>query len=536
MRQKIADTSQTISNGGRLKEYWDQRGIRQRRSSGMDWDGNEIDLREILERYKLKGFDFGRYVNNEDRYDFVIGAKESLKDLSWLLKTDNIGIERKVGVAFGARGRGGRVAAHYEPAANMINLTKRRGASALAHEYGHALDYTIGTFIDQNRHYRALSGGRSMAAFPDDNTGDTCRLLMRRLISEIKATDSFARLKEASDYWHYNTEVFARYFEQWCCYTLRMAKKSNGFLTSSWTGYTQSPAYLTEADFKKTLPIGNKLMKNIGLLLSGKATEKYEDPGNEKKEPIMKPIPNPRPKKAAATTGKKTKKAVAPRTASRSKASETNMKLVYQKYEKAFTVLSKFTLNSPVNPSLATVYHEHGDMVATDAHILAVIHEAKYPKQKEGKAVFARKWESGDKAHPSTRKPGEVYEGKYPNYKAVFPQKLDLTTNIDLESELEKARKHVEYEKRVKAESKEARDYYAFLEEKGMNSGGIIPYKFRNSHFNAALLVKALRFLKGAGLEKAVLCQYSDKKAWNRASVLIGNNLEVLIMPVMKEY
>lgn len=79
------------------------------------------------------------------------------------------------------------------------------------------------------------------------------------------------------DYWHYNTEVFARYFEQWCCYTLRAAKKSNSFLTQSWAAYTHAAEYLTEADFKKVLPTGNKLMKNIGLVLNGKKTEPFMD-------------------------------------------------------------------------------------------------------------------------------------------------------------------------------------------------------------------------------------------------------------------
>lgn len=310
MTQKINDTSQPISKGGRLKEYWDIHGIEQHRSATVKFDEN-IDLKALLKKYKLKGFEFGRYVNNEDRYDFVLATKDSLEDLAWLLKADNLGVEGKVGIAFGARGRGGRVAAHYEPSLNMINLTKPSGAGAMAHEYGHALDYNIGTYIDQNRKYAALSGGRSMSKFPEDNTGGTVRLLMRKLIREIKMTQSFARLKEASDYWHYNTEVFARYFEQWCCYTLRAAKVSNGFLTHSWTSYTTEAAYLTEADFKKVLPTGNKLMKNIGLVLSGKKTEAFMDLEVVNPEKVKKTVKTAKAKKAAAP--KKTAPKAAPK-------------------------------------------------------------------------------------------------------------------------------------------------------------------------------------------------------------------------------
>lgn len=308
MTQKINDTNASVSLGGRLRNYWDEHGIKQHRSSFVEWDNKDIDIKALIQEYKLHGFEFGRYVNNEDRYDFVLATKDSLRDLSWMLKTDNLGVEYKIGIAFGARGRGGNVKAHYEPLLNMINLTKNRGGQSMAHEYGHALDYNIGMLIDQNKKHAALSAGRSMAKFPEDNTGGTCRLLMRKLIREIKMTQSFARLKDASDYWHYNTEVFARYFEQWCCYTLRNAHQSNGFLAKSWTEYTTKPQYLTEADFMKVLPTGNKLMKNIGLVLSGKKTEAFMDLEVANPEKVKKAKPE---KKAAAP--KKTAPKAAPK-------------------------------------------------------------------------------------------------------------------------------------------------------------------------------------------------------------------------------
>ncbi len=133
MTQKIQDTNAKVSAGGRLRDYWIDRGVRQRRSSFVQWDKKDIDLKALIEEYKLAGFEFGRYVNNEDRYDFVLGAKEALSDLSWMLKSQNIGINYKIGIAFGARGRGGRAAAHYEPAYNMINLTKTKVSGTMAH-------------------------------------------------------------------------------------------------------------------------------------------------------------------------------------------------------------------------------------------------------------------------------------------------------------------------------------------------------------------------------------------------------------------
>jgi len=317
--KKIVDSDSEISTGGRLRDYWARRGMRQKRSGFVVWNGEDIPLQEILKQYNLAGFEFGRYVNNEDRNDFLIAAKESLEDLSSLIHSKNIGFDKHIGVAFGARGMGGSAIAHYEPTLNMINLTKNKGFGALAHEYGHALDYNIGMYVDQNKGYAALSGGRSMAKFPTDNTGGDCRTLMVRLIYEIKMTASFDRLKKAGDYWHYNTEVFARFFEQWVCYKLREKKKQNSCLTKSWNYYTAVASYLTEADFRKVLPTAEKLIKNMGLVLEGKKTEpatpleivktKEEKPKVEQPKKAAKPKAEPKPKKVAKPKAKKTKTA-----------------------------------------------------------------------------------------------------------------------------------------------------------------------------------------------------------------------------------
>lgn len=362
MTQKIQDSNSRVSVGGRLRDYWDERGIEQRRSKAVEWDHKDIDIRALLDKYNLKGFEFGRYVNNEDRYDFLLAAKSALHDLSWLMKTTNLGINGKIGIAFGARGRGGHAAAHYEPALNMINLTKGSGAGTMAHEYGHALDYNIGGLVDQNKRYRALSGGRSMSRWLDDNTGGTCRLLMRKLIYEIKMTQSFARLKKASDYWHYNTEVFARYFEQWCCYKLREAKQSNSFLTSSWATYVNFPAYLTEADFKKVLPTGDKLMKNMGLLLNGKKTEAFMDLEITNPEKVKKAAkPKKEPLKKAATPKKDpVKKAAADPFA--------NMKTLPEKIRDRYYA-GEITMRQAAEEFHKSGYDTHVDMEATRKRI-----------------------------------------------------------------------------------------------------------------------------------------------------------------------
>lgn len=46
-------------------------------------------------------------------------------------------------IAFGARGSG-KAKAHYEPAFNVINITRSSGNGSIAHEWGHALDKALG--------------------------------------------------------------------------------------------------------------------------------------------------------------------------------------------------------------------------------------------------------------------------------------------------------------------------------------------------------------------------------------------------------
>lgn len=540
MTQKIQDTSSHVSRGGRLREYWSRHGMRQRRSVGsVDWN-NEIDLNGLIEKYKLCGFEFGRYVSNEDRYDFVVGAKSALKDLAWLLKTENLGINYKIGIAFGARGRGGHAVAHYEPTYNMINLTKNKGDHSLAHEYGHALDFNIGAYVDQNRHHRALSGGRSTAKFPVDNTGGTCRLLMRKLIRDIKTTQSYARLKKASDYWHYNTEVFARYFEQWCCYAIREAGKSDAFLTKAWTTYTTQPMYLTEADFQKVLATGNKLMRNIGLLLAGEKVEEYMElevtnpekvkkaaPKAKKTETTKKALPKPSPKKAAAAVAA---------------AKPSKEKPAYQDYKKAFAALAKFTDKDPVKLTLTCVYHDDGNMVATDAHILGVIHKAHYPDKLEHQMVFGRTLKHVTEGSKDvTKQPGDILkDARYPQWRAVIQKKdLDGGTTIVIDDELAKAKKHLEKQRKLQAEyaelkKKDRAAYYSFPEEHGLagrDSHVYLSYSFKKMHVKADLLVTCLNFMKAAGA-KTVFYQGSTTPD-RRAGIFRSGNLEALIMPVM---
>lgn len=294
MKTKITDTSNAINAGGRAEKWWKGKPVKSRSSS---WTRNQddVDLQSILQRYNLKGFEFGNWLNNNERYDRVLACEDSLAELSKIIGSKNLGIESLVGIAFGARGMS-KAAAHYEPGYNMINITKMDGDGCLAHEYGHALDYNLGKYVDQNKRYNYLSGGRSVLKTLTGNQGGNLRNTMNELVDKASSMLN-VRLDEYLDkkfgknpkeenmrrakagmqrsfmYWRYRHEIFARLFEQCCCYKLKQKQRSDMFLTSSWAFYTKSNAalfYWPEAEFKKLLPKMDKLIREVKKALNSK--------------------------------------------------------------------------------------------------------------------------------------------------------------------------------------------------------------------------------------------------------------------------
>lgn len=110
--------------------------------TGIDWrDGRDVTAQELLETFGFRGIEFGNWVTQAERQDVINAAFDGFCDLTELLEIDrkHIGFNGKLGLAFGARGSG-QACAHFEPAYNAINLTRTKGAGALAHEWAHALD------------------------------------------------------------------------------------------------------------------------------------------------------------------------------------------------------------------------------------------------------------------------------------------------------------------------------------------------------------------------------------------------------------
>jgi len=119
---------------------------------------------EVAEKFGFRAIEYGNWVNQKERQSMLDLAYDAFADMAEALGVEDafMGMHGRLALALGARGRGGRAAAHYETGRMVINLTKTMGAGALAHEWAHALDHWMG---DQISH---VAGVGSAAAFATD--------------------------------------------------------------------------------------------------------------------------------------------------------------------------------------------------------------------------------------------------------------------------------------------------------------------------------------------------------------------------------
>lgn len=285
---KIVDHGQ-VAPEGNSDTYWEREGIdlvfkpndeRVRMGEKIPSTYKYADVRFLENYYGLKAFEFGNWLSQQDRINYLSGLGLALFDLHKLLgfTPKQIGIKGKLSVAFGARGRG-KALAHFEPAAFVINLTRygrpkqldkrplnfRRvnlilqdgGVGSFAHEFAHALDYYAGTFIEKAPDWQ-ISGGRSTnpaIRFPSLKK-PKLQGLMDNLLNKIMwkgknvQSDYYKRLnkKGTKEYYLRRNEIWARSFEVYVHFKLEKHKNKNVFLNKS--KYPER-FYLTITEIKK---------------------------------------------------------------------------------------------------------------------------------------------------------------------------------------------------------------------------------------------------------------------------------------------
>lgn len=275
--QQVYKTSQNLRSYGRQAAYWRKHGInitfnklRSGKKSGLNV--NLLNPIAVRDHFKLAGFEYGNWLSQEERANWVWATAIALKDLEQVTGIKPAGLNGDLAIAFGARGRGGSApaVAHYEPSTMFINLTKHYGINSLAHEYGHALDHYFGNYFDQDPSSQFLSYGRSInwSMHPSKFTASH---KLRKAMTDVIYTAMVAqdgkstaygkrlsgKLGRNSNYWLRRTEIFARIFEQYVQYKLKQKGIDNKFLTKF---KYEGSVYMKPAELKKIIPKMDKLM------------------------------------------------------------------------------------------------------------------------------------------------------------------------------------------------------------------------------------------------------------------------------------
>ncbi|MEP3669325.1 MAG: LPD1 domain-containing protein, partial [Roseibium sp.] len=247
---------------------------------------------DFMKAFSFRGVQFGNYVEKGRRQQDLNDSYDALMDLAFVLDMDStaISLNGRLGLAFGARGRGGvnPASAHFEPMECVINLTKANGAGSLAHEWLHGVDnhlsHMTGRSSGMISAFLPARAGQVMRAhiFGEDALPDPIVAGLNEVNDAINRTGIAARCRQldqtrSSPYYQLREEILARTFE---CYVIgRLEEKGiqNDYLANispeavyeATAALTGQPAgrypYLKEDERESVFKAYDVLMRESGI-------------------------------------------------------------------------------------------------------------------------------------------------------------------------------------------------------------------------------------------------------------------------------
>ena len=176
----------------------------------------------FLQKFGFRGVQFGNWVENDRRRRDLNDAHDALTDLAEAvgIPVAALGFGGKLGLAFGARGKG-KAMAHYEPGLAVINLTKTAGPGCLAHEWFHALDNLSQIGSEEKAAFATANGDGAFRDLTHALSAGTFAARSRRL-DAIRSKRYFGKIEELA----------ARAFEKYVIGKLDEAGDSNDYLAN----------------------------------------------------------------------------------------------------------------------------------------------------------------------------------------------------------------------------------------------------------------------------------------------------------------
>lgn len=255
-----------------------------------------FDENKFIKHFNLAAVQFGNWMSQQDRLNFMYSTARSLHNLAKVLKVKDgdMGMGGRLSIALGARGSG-KARAHYEisPLA-VINLTKTKGIGSLAHEYAHALDNLLPELV-VSPEIEMLSGGNTTERVIEENLSSKnefvkkMELLFQSLYMVGKKPTSFSKALDGQDpYVQWRSEVFARSFEVFVFEELKKHQLKDRFLVKG--GY-KARFYPSAAIIKKTPHFG-VIFRNAYKLFTSNPKD-MPLPGEKDKKPKAKKTQKP---------------------------------------------------------------------------------------------------------------------------------------------------------------------------------------------------------------------------------------------------
>ncbi|MBW3099196.1 LPD38 domain-containing protein [Pseudohoeflea coraliihabitans] len=211
-----------------------ERNAENRERTGRDRRDGDITPEAFSEAFGFRGVQFGNYVEGGRRQGDLNRAYDALHDLAEAIGIPPraLSLNGQLGLAFGARGRGGKKspAAHYEPGNIVINLTKNSGPGSLAHEWFHGVD-----------NYFAREDGRQEFMTEATDAARSIRPEVREAFAKVaEAVERggyFERAKEfdkarSKPYFSTIRELTARAFERFIIDRLEESGVRNDYLAN----------------------------------------------------------------------------------------------------------------------------------------------------------------------------------------------------------------------------------------------------------------------------------------------------------------
>lgn len=260
-------------NALREQSREEQRNASNRDRTGPDRREGNVTPEKFSDAFGFRGVQFGNYVEGPRRQSDLNRAYDSLMDMADVLKVPAkaLSLNGRLGLAFGARGKGGKnaAAAHYEPGEVAINLTKGHGAGSLAHEWFHALDNYFGQY-DAAREGEITSGDKFMTSnnkrWPQWNDKEKEYLhpvrqevydAFKGVVNAVHKSGMVNRARRLDEvrskpYWSTDIEMAARAFERYVQDRAKAAGVENDFLVNIRKaddhGSPETYAYPTDAE------------------------------------------------------------------------------------------------------------------------------------------------------------------------------------------------------------------------------------------------------------------------------------------------